>query len=243
MKVKNIKFNAAKNTHRVVAELLFEEKDCKTALDIPCGAGAFAGMLSGSGITVYSADCENLFEIRDGHFDIADMTKPFPYRDGQFDAVVSIDGIEHIENPFDFIRECRRVLRPGGVCIISTPNISSFRSRARWLWTGFHNKNKTPLDETKPNPLHHINMISFPELRYMLHSNGFKILKIATNRIKAISRLYCLLLPCSYIITLMVFFREEKQKSQRRRNYRILKQMFSIPLMFGETMIVKAVRK
>jgi len=181
MKVKNIKFNAAKNTHRVVAELLFEEKDCKTALDIPCGAGAFAGMLSGSGITVYSADCENLFEIRDGHFDIADMTKPFPYRDGQFDAVVSIDGIEHIENPFDFIRECRRVLRPGGVCIISTPNISSFRSRARWLWTGFHNKNKTPLDETKPNPLHHINMISFPELRYMLHSNGFKILKIATR--------------------------------------------------------------
>jgi len=113
----------------------------------------------------------------------------------------------------------------------------------RWLWTGFHNKNKTPLDETAPNPLHHINMISFPELRYILHSNNFKILKIATNRIKAISWLYCLLLPFSYIITLMVFLREEKQKSQRRRNYQILKQMFSIPLMFGETMIVKAVRK
>lgn len=243
MKEFKIDANAAKNTHRVVADLLCEEKNCRTVLDIPCGAGAFAGMMSGSGITVYSADCENLFELKEGHFDIADMNKPFPYRDGQFDAVVSIDGIEHIENPFNFIRECRRVLRPGGSCIISTPNISSFRSRARWLWTGFHNKNKTPLDEANPQPLHHINMISFPELRYILHSNGFRISKITANRIKAVSWLYCLLIPVSYVITLAVFYREEKQKAQRKCNRRILKQMFSAPLMFGETMIIKAVRK
>ncbi|MFH1352782.1 MAG: class I SAM-dependent methyltransferase [bacterium] len=243
MKELKIEANAAKNTHKVVADFLREEKNCSTVLDIPCGSGAFSGMMSGSGITVYSADCENLFEIRDGHFDTVDMTKPFPYSDGQFDAVVSIDGIEHIENPFNFIRECARVLRRGGVCVISTPNISSFRSRARWLWTGFHNKNKTPLDETAPNPLHHINMISFPELRYILYANGFRISKIAANRIKTISWLYGLMIPFSYIITQVVFYREEKQAAQRERNRRILKQLFSLPVMFGETMIIKAVRK
>jgi 2-polyprenyl-3-methyl-5-hydroxy-6-metoxy-1,4-benzoquinol methylase len=46
-----------------------------------------------------------------------------------FDAVVSIDGIEHIERPFDFIRECRRMIRKDGVLIISTPNLTALRSR------------------------------------------------------------------------------------------------------------------
>jgi len=112
-----IEDNAAKNTHRVVAKLLLEENDCKTVLDIPCGSGAFSEQLADSGKTVYSADCENFFKIRNERFETVDMTKPFPYGDGQFDAVVSIDGIEHIENPFNFIRECGRVLRPGGVAV------------------------------------------------------------------------------------------------------------------------------
>ncbi len=243
MKGLKIKANAAKNTHKVVAELLREEKNCRTVLDIPCGAGAFSELMSGSGITVYSADCENLFEIRDGHFETADMNKTFPYRDGRFDAVVSIDGIEHIENPFNFIRECGRVLRPGGVCIISTPNISSLRSRWRWLWTGFHNKNKTPLDETNPNPLHHINMMSFPRLRYILHSNNLRISKITMNRIKLVSWLYFLLAPFALLSTVLVFLREEKRPQQRKRNWQILKQLFSLPVLFGETMIVKAARE
>jgi hypothetical protein len=34
-----------------------------------------------------------------------------------------------------------------------------------------------------------INMISFPELRYMLHTNGFEIGNARTNRIKTISYL------------------------------------------------------
>ncbi len=83
-----------------------------------------------------------------------------------------IDGIEHLRRPFDFIAEVRRVLRIGGEVILSTPNISSLRSRLRWLLTGHHHKCPAPLDERNPNPLHHINMISFPELRYLLHSNG-----------------------------------------------------------------------
>ena len=36
-------------------------------------------------------------------------------------------------------------MRPGGVVILSTPNISSLRSRWRWLLTGFHHGRKTPL--------------------------------------------------------------------------------------------------
>ena len=42
-----------------------------------------------------------------------------------------------------------RVLRPGGLFVLSTPNVSSLRSRFRFLLTGGHNRFKLPLDEAE----------------------------------------------------------------------------------------------
>ncbi len=46
----------------------------------------------------------------------------YPYADASFDAVTSIETVEHLENPFHFAREIARLLKPGGVLILSTPN-------------------------------------------------------------------------------------------------------------------------
>src|SRR5262245_5855289 len=39
-----------------------------------------------------------------------------------FDSVVSFETIEHVADPERFVAECSRVLRPGGVFLVSTPN-------------------------------------------------------------------------------------------------------------------------
>ena len=155
----------SKNTHNVVAEMLLREPGCGVIMDIPCGKGAFAKRMAEKGVNIVAADCSGDPGLPGVRYVEANMDRPLSLADGELDAVACIDGIEHIERQFDFIRECRRVIRPGGCIVISTPNISSLRSRARWLATGFHNKGKTPLDETNPNPMHHINLISFSELR------------------------------------------------------------------------------
>jgi hypothetical protein len=134
------------------------------------------------------------------------------------------------------------VIRPGGCIVISTPNISSLRSRARWLATGFHNKGKIPLDETNPNPMHHISLISFAELRYLLHTNGFEITEIATNRIKGMNRLYAGLLPLAWAMTCWVFHKEARTQGERGVCRQVMRQMLSMPVLFGETLIVKAQR-
>src|SRR6187549_123475 len=42
--------------------------------------------------------------------------------DGSADAVVSVETIEHLENPRAFVRELVRISRPGGWIVITTPN-------------------------------------------------------------------------------------------------------------------------
>lgn len=232
--------NSAPNTHAVVAELLSRLSACRRILDIPCGEGAFVERVAAWDIELHAADCEELLRTPRAVFAKADMNQRLPYADDQFDAVVSIDGIEHLEQPFGFVRECARVLRRGGSLVLSTPNVSSLRSRWRWLLTGFHNKCKSPLDETRPSPLHHLSMISFPRLRYMLCSSGFRITAIRTNRIKPISWLYAPWIPLAYGLTAWVFFREERNPGQRERNREILRQMFSLPILMGEIMIIAA---
>jgi len=172
-------------------------------------------------------------------FLLGDMTEPLPIENDSCDTVVCIDGIEHISRQFDFTKDVHRILKKHGEFIISTPNISSLRSRWRWLTTGHHNKCNSPLDENNPTPLHHIAMISFPEIRYLLHRNGFKIVEIKTNRIKLISWLYSILLPYVYIATYLVY----RKSSWAELNKEIFGQIFTKSVLFGETLIVKAIKQ
>jgi len=229
-----------KNTHATVAALLSLELGCRRVLDIPCGEGAFVNRIRAAGYEVHAADVQLLLNVAGVPFTHADMSAPLPFANDSFDAVACIDGIEHIERPFDFVRECRRILRPGGVLLLSTPNISALRSRWRWLLTGFHNKSKTPLDETAPNPSHHIGLMSFPEIRYLLHSNGFRITAIAANRVKVVSWLYTPLWLLAWLVTGLVFRRWEKDPVMRQRHAEVRRQLSSVPVAFGETLIVKA---
>ncbi len=237
---KGISINTSKNTHETVFEMIKENTD-KVVADIPSGRGAFIQRLKDEGFReLIAIDIENILEIEHDNFIQADMTKPLPIPDKTCDILVCIDGIEHIDEQFFFIRESHRILKDEGEIVISTPNISSLRSRWKWFTTGHHYKCKSPLDENNPNPLHHIGMISFAELRYMLHSNGFWIEDIRTNRMKPISFFYSLFLPLVYLSTLWVYLRTGKRDNTLEINKSILKQILKTEILFGETLIIKA---
>ena len=132
------------------------------------------------------------------------------------------------------------MLSEDGWLILTTPNISSIRSRWRWFLTGFHNKCKYMLDETDPSPLHHINMLSFPSLRYLLHTNRFHIEGIDTNRIKGINWIYFPLAPFQYLMTMWVNRRAKPQDVNLDVSMQVLKQMMIVPTLLGESIIILA---
>ncbi len=77
-----------------------------TAFDLAQDAVAYAkGRYSRPGVRFLRATCESI-----------------PFADASFDLMIAFELIEHLERWPDLIAEARRVLRPGGVLLISTPN-------------------------------------------------------------------------------------------------------------------------
>ncbi len=70
---------------------------------------------------------------------IHDLNESWP-RDmtNRYDVVVSTACIEHIENPYHFMREVSRVLKQGGIAIISTHDINYYWSKLHFMATNHH---------------------------------------------------------------------------------------------------------
>lgn len=58
-----------------------------------------------------------------------------PFDTGQFDALVTLHLVEHLYHPERFIIEAKRVLKPGGILLLATPNPAGIGARimkSRW---------------------------------------------------------------------------------------------------------------
>jgi len=64
--------------------------------------------------------------FQSGHF------PPMPYPDNTYDSIVSFQVIEHIMDDELFIKEIYRILKPGGIALLSTPNILMTLTRNPW---------------------------------------------------------------------------------------------------------------
>lgn len=73
----------------------------------------------------YNCDC---------HQDIHDLT----FVSNTFDAVICIEVLEHVVDPFQAIRELTRVLKPGGKLLLTTPFLTTYHGKGFDTYTAAH---------------------------------------------------------------------------------------------------------
>jgi SAM-dependent methyltransferase len=205
-------------------------------------AGALCQALAKNGFEAWGADVDpecGAQSLLNERFLIADFNRHLPCSDSSFDAVFCVEGIEHLENRYAFLREACRVLRPGGTLVLTTPNIVSLRSRVRFLGSGFFHKDPRPLNESGRHPLHHIGLSTFSDLRYALHTSGFVLTAADCTHVKPVSYAYSILAPWMGLYTRLAF-RKEKDAAQRARNREIRRALSSPALLFGENLMLTA---
>lgn len=95
-------------------------------LELGCGGGELLGRLERRARLAVGVDLSpeglRLARQRSTGEILAARAESLPFREGSFDAVVAQHLVEHLPQPLEALREWRRVLRPGGVLALVTPN-------------------------------------------------------------------------------------------------------------------------
>jgi SAM-dependent methyltransferase len=156
-----------------------------------------------------------------------------------------VEVIEHIENQPQLIREIQRVLKPGGVVVITTPNILNVMSRLRFLFTGFMRGRVRPVHySSKPGVAPNIYLIHFYELYYLLFHYDFQIVQLRKTRVKFASRLFsCVCWPFMWLFSLVAVVHAEKDPIQRKYNWQILSYFFHPAVLLSDNLVVKAQKR
>lgn len=115
----------------------------KEVLDIACGEGYGSALLARSASSVIGVDiaAEAINHAIEKYSGLAGLAfrqgdaANIPLPDDSVDVVVSFETIEHHDRHAEMLREIRRVLRPDGLLVISSPNRPVYSEKG-----GYHNE-------------------------------------------------------------------------------------------------------
>ena len=101
----------------------------KHVLDVACGEGYGSSMLADLAVAVTGVDISSeavqhaaATYVKPNLTYIEGSATALPFADASFDMVVSFETIEHLAGQVEMVAELRRVLRPEGMLVISSPN-------------------------------------------------------------------------------------------------------------------------
>jgi ubiquinone biosynthesis O-methyltransferase len=160
-------YDTLKRVRIVFDELLPGSLSGKTVLDCGCGTGWFSQRAEQRGARVVSLDVGvNLLKQaakKSASAKVAGTAIQLCFHDGAFDIVVTSEMLEHTPDPKTAFRELARVLKPGGILVLTTPN-------RVWHWS------VVVANALRLRPYAgHENWVRWSDLRRWSEENGLRI--------------------------------------------------------------------
>lgn len=160
----------------------------KRVLDIGCGLGILVNALSTIGAKAEGIDkhilgewgikgIQELWDKKGIKIKVNDFLLE-PYADSSFDVIISEDVFEHLKyTQKEFLNKIYKLLRPGGIMILATPNLTSFLKRAQMLFgkSPYWNLNDFFLNK---QPYGHVREFTGSEIRSMAQMSNFEVTNI-----------------------------------------------------------------
>ncbi len=174
--------------HVKIAQLLADMPRGKL-LDLPAGSGALSYRLHKMGFDVVGCDIMPEHFVGDPVPIVpGDMRERFPFEDESFDIACFIEGPEHAENPYHAFREFARVLKVGGLLVLSIPNYANIEQRLKFVMHGCSERavsGERFKREFDGNPaMLHVSPLTYTELRFFLEANGMEVQRIEKDKFK-----------------------------------------------------------
>ena len=218
-------------------------------LDIGAGRGELLALLSQT-TSIAAKACDyhvDRFALEDIDIVRVDVNRePLPYADQSFDVVCCSEVIEHVENFRELLRQAHRVLKPGGVLVVTTPNVLNLKSRVRYLVCGFPSLfGPLPVkNENRASTGGHITPIPYFYLAHALLDADFVDIELTTDKHQSTSRALNFVLAPLLALGWKRFMRRESRVFQTidATNEVHVRQHRSRELILGRTVVCSARR-
>jgi SAM-dependent methyltransferase len=155
-------------TERIEADfdiLYLHARDRGRLLDVGCGNGLFISRMQKLGWQTQGIDLDTtaaeFCRSKGLNVSSGDLASQH-FSENSFDVITINHVIEHIHDYTSLIKECKRILKPGGKLLVATPNGDS-----RLL------KNKFGLDWFSLDPPRHLHIFNVDNLQKVITENGF----------------------------------------------------------------------
>ena len=168
------------SSHLLLLDCLPKQGDGRRVLDVGCGTGYLAEILTGRGYKVTGVDRPGIPLDRfpaNVELIAADLDQGIPDVPGGFSYILCGDILEHLRDPLRLLYALRKLLAPGGVLIASLPNSGNLYFRLNVLAGRFPAQDRGLFDRT------HLHFYTWKGWLSLLTKSGFRPEKVAATGI------------------------------------------------------------
>jgi SAM-dependent methyltransferase len=207
------------------------------ALDLSAGDGLSSTMLAGRGWRVVSTE----YRTKKPGWIACNLDRDLPFHDARFDLVLMLEVIEHLADIPHALGEIARVLKPGGVAIVTTPNRLNVTSRIHYLLSGYYKGRRAPLAyRYRVADGRNWHVMGLNDLHWIAWGAGLRMDALGRSKRKLRARILApIMYPFIAGFSWMLYCRRVEDPAQRKINRELFSFMTSANLLMDENIVMR----